>query len=91
MKAYVLEIGEDMLYVDLENPGSRTFEGEGEERKVAFDVGTAAFLAPASGAVGESVEITYYEEDGKNIALRISGDGVVLEPLYPHVGNESIR
>lgn len=79
VKAYILETGEDTIYVDLENPAERAYDGEGEERKVAFDVGTAAFIDPAHGSVGESVEITYYEEEGKKIATKVTGDGVKRE------------
>lgn len=73
VKAYILETGEDTIYVDLENPAARAYDGEGEDRKVAFDVGTAAFIDPARGSVGESVEITYYEENGKKIATKVTG------------------
>lgn len=79
VKAYILETGEDTIYVDLENPAERAYDGEGEDRKVAFDVGTAAFIDPAHGSVGESVEITYYEEEGKKIATKVTGDGVKRE------------
>ena len=79
VRAYILETGEDTIYVDLENPAERAYDGEGEDRKVAFDVGTAAFIDPAHGSVGESVEITYYEEEGKKIATKVTGDGVKRE------------
>lgn len=82
VKAYILETGEDTIYVDLKNPAKRAYDGEGENRKVAFDVGTAAFIDPAHGSVGESVEITYYEEDGKKIATKVTGDGVKRDVSY---------
>ena len=38
---YVLSVDENTMYVDLKNTGSRLYPGEGEDRKVAFDISNA--------------------------------------------------
>lgn len=41
MQSYVLSVNGTTMYVDLENPGARTYPGEGEERQTAFDISNA--------------------------------------------------
>ncbi len=36
-KGYILSIKDDIMYLDLENPGPRKYKGEGEDRAVPFD------------------------------------------------------
>ena len=38
---YVLSVDENTMYADLKNTGSRLYPGEGEDRKVAFDISNA--------------------------------------------------
>ena len=38
---YVLSVDENTMYADLKNTGSRFYPGEGEDRKVAFDISNA--------------------------------------------------
>ena len=87
---YVLEVDNDIMYVDLENPGSRTYPGEGEDRKVAFDISGAEqiqtnvseFNPERKNIIrsGINVSIEYYTENGKNIATKVSTNGDELEP-----------
>ena len=82
---YVLEVDNDIMYVDLENPGPRNYPGEGEDRKVAFDISNAQQIQTQSSSVNPAsshpvrtsviVSIEYYIENGQNIATKVSTDG----------------
>lgn len=90
-EGYILGYDETTIYVDLENTGSRTYPGEGEDRKVAFDISDAEQIQtevsefnPARETLicsGIHVEIEYYVENGVNIATKISSNGDELEPI----------
>ena len=90
---YVLSVDENTMYVDLKNTGSRLYPGEGEDRKVAFDISNAEqvqtnvsefnpardnFISP-----GIQVTIEYYIENGVNIATKLTSDGDEKEPYSP--------
>lgn len=89
-EGFVLSVENDIIYVDLENPGSRTYPGEGEDRKVAFDISGAEqiqtnvseFNPERKNIIrsGINVSIEYYTENGKNIATKVSTNGDELEP-----------
>ena len=89
-EGFVLSVENDIMYVDLENPGSRTYPGEGEDRKVAFDISGAEqvqtdvsdFNPERKNIIrsGINVSIEYYTENGKNIATKVSTNGDELEP-----------
>ena len=89
-EGFVLSVENDIMYVDLENPGSRTYSGEGEDRKVAFDISGAEqvqtnvseFNPERKNIIrsGINVSIEYYTENGVNIATKVSTNGDELEP-----------
>lgn len=89
-EGFVLSVDNNIMYVDLENPGSRTYPGEGEDRKVAFDISGAEqvqtdvsdFNSERKNIIrsGINVSIEYYTENGKNIATKVSTNGDELEP-----------
>lgn len=89
-EGFVLSVENNIMYVDLENPGSRTYPGEGEDRKVAFDISDAEqiqtdvsdFNPERKNLIrsGINVSIEYYTENGKNIATKVSTNGDELEP-----------
>lgn len=92
VQAYVLSVDGTTMYVDLENPGARTYPGEGEERQTAFDISNAEQIQteisdvyPASSHFIRScvsVEIEYYTENGVNIATKLTSNGQEIAPLY---------
>lgn len=92
VQAYVLSVDGTTMYVDLENPGARTYPGEGKERQTAFDISNAEQIQteisdvyPASNhfiCSCVSVEIEYYTENGVNIATRLTSNGQEIAPLY---------
>lgn len=92
VQAYVLSVKGTTMYVDLENPGARTYPGEGEERQTAFDISNAEQIQteisdvyPASNhfiCSCVSVEIEYYTENGVNIATKLTSNGQEIAPLY---------
>lgn len=92
VQAYVLSVDGTTMYVDLENPGARTYPGEGEERQTAFDISNAEQIQteisdvyPASNhfiCSCVSVEIEYYTENGVNIATKLTSNGQEIAPLY---------
>ncbi len=92
VQAYVLSVDGTTMYVDLENPGARTYPGEGEERQTAFDISNAEQIQteisdvyPASNHFIRScvsVEIEYYTENGVNIATKLTSNGQEIAPLY---------
>lgn len=92
-QGYVLSCDENTIYVDLKNTGSRLYPGEGENRKVAFDISNAEqvqtniseFNPPRSNFVqpGIQVNIEYYVEDGINIVVKLTSDGDEKEPYNP--------
>ena len=93
-EGYVLYSDGYTMYVDLENTGSRRYPGEGEDRKVAFDISDAEQIQtnvsefnPARANLirsGIQVTIEYYVKDGVNIATKLTSDGDEKEPY----GNE---
>ena len=92
-QGYVLSCDENTIYVDLKNTGSRLYPGEGENRKVAFDISNAEqvqtniseFNPPRSNFVqpGIQVNIEYYVEAGINIVVKLTSDGDEKEPYSP--------
>lgn len=92
VQAYVLSVNGTTMYVDLENPGAKTYPGEGEERQTAFDISNAEQIQteisdvyPASNhfiCSCVSVEIEYYTENGVNIATKLTSNGQEIAPLY---------
>lgn len=92
VQAYILSVNGTTMYVDLENPGARTYPGEGEERQTAFDISNAEQIQteisdvyPASNhfiCSCVSVEIEYYTENGVNIATKLTSNGQEIAPLY---------
>ena len=92
VQAYVLSVDGTTMYVDLENPGARTYPGEGEEHQTAFDISNAEQIQteisdvyPASNHFIRScvsVEIEYYTENGVNIATKLTSNGQEIAPLY---------
>lgn len=90
---YVLSVDENTMYVDLKNTGSRLYPGEGEDRKVAFDISNAEQVQtnisefnPATDnfiSPGIQVTIEYYVENGMNIATKVTSDGDEKEPYSP--------
>lgn len=92
VQAYVLSVDGTTMYVDLENPGARTYPGEGEERQTAFDISNAEQIQteisdvyPASNHFIRScvsVEIEYYTKNGVNIATKLTSNGQEIAPLY---------
>lgn len=89
-EGYVLSSDGYTMYVDLENTGSRRYPGEGEDRKVAFDISNAEQIQtnvsefnPARANLirsGIQVTIEYYVKDGVNIATKLTSDGDEKEP-----------
>lgn len=83
---YVLSVDGNKMYLDTDNTGARTYIGEGEDRAVLFDVSDATLDIPdfVSGHLRTaiSVDVTYYVKDGKNIATKISSDGIEIEPEF---------
>ena len=81
------------MYADLKNTGSRLYPGEGEDRKVAFDISNAEQVQtnisefnPATDNLispGIQVTIEYYVENGVNIATKLTSDGDEKEPYSP--------
>lgn len=90
---YVLSREGNIIYADLKNTGSRLYPGEGENRKVAFDISNAeqvqtniSELNPVSDNLicpGIQVTIEYYVENGVNIATKLTSDGDEKEPYSP--------
>ena len=85
---YVLSVDENTMYADLKNTGSRLYPGEGEDRKVAFDISNAEQVQtnisefnPATDNLISPVTIEYYVE--KNIATKLTSDGDEKEPYSP--------
>lgn len=78
---YVLEVDDNLMYLDLENTEGRTYPGEGEDRAVVFDIGSAQIDAPRGVRTGITADVTYYIEDGKNIAMEVKSDGDEKEPI----------
>ena len=74
VQAYVLSVDGTTMYVDLENPGARTYPGEGEERQTAFDISNAEQIQTEISDV--------YPENGVNIATRLTSNGQEIAPLY---------
>lgn len=84
-EAYVFSVEGDTMYVDLENPGPRNYPGEGEDRKVAFDISGAEVMQTDISEVNPRrdnpvrtaviVTIDYHTVDGKYIADKITTDG----------------
>lgn len=83
---YVLSVDGNKMYLDIDNPGARTYIGEGEDRAVLFDVSDATLDIPdfVSDHLRTAiiVDVTYYVKDGKNIATKISSDGIEIEPEF---------
>lgn len=87
---YVLSVDGNTMYADLKNTGSRLYPGEGEDRKVAFDISNAEQVQtnvsefnPARDNLirsGIQVTIEYYVENGINIATKLTSDGDEKEP-----------
>lgn len=75
------------MYLDLENSEGRTYPGEGEDRAIAYDIGSAQIDAPRGVRRGITADVTYYIEDGKNIATEVKSDGDEKEPILS--GSES--
>lgn len=97
VQGYVLSVNDDIMYVDLENPGARNYPGEGEDRKVAFDISAAEQIQTASSDMnplrehpvrgGVSVSIVYYIENNQNIAVSLSTNGEELPIIqYSSIG-----
>lgn len=90
---YILSCNENTIYVDLQNTGGRLYPGEGENRKVAFDISNAeqvqtniSELNPARNNLvrsGIQVTIEYYVQDEINIATKLTSDGNEMEPYSP--------
>ena len=92
VEGYIIRREETILYLDLENTGSRIYPGEGKDRAVAFDISHAEislmdqrpFPANSDPLVqGSTVLVTYYVENGQNIATVVLGDGDEKEPIVP--------
>ncbi len=85
-QAYVFSAEGDTMYVDMENPNCRSYPGEGEERKVAFDISNAEVIQSDFSDVnpetshpvrtGVIVSIDYHIENDKFIADKITTDGM---------------
>lgn len=90
---YVLSRDEHTIYVDLQNTDGRLYPGEGEDRKVAFDIsdarqvltGQAESNFAGSDFVRSGIQATieYYVDNGKKIATTITSDGDEREPYSP--------
>ncbi len=90
---YVLSCDGNTIYVDLQNTGGRLYPGEGENRKVAFDISNAEQVQtnisefnPARNNLirpGIQVNIEYYIKNGTNIATKLTSDGDEMEPYSP--------
>lgn len=90
---YVLSCDGNIIYADLKNTGSRLYPGEGENRKVAFDISNAEQIQtnisefnPVNDNLicpGIQVTIEYYVENGMNIATKLTSDGDGKEPYSP--------
>ncbi len=84
-EAYVFSVEGDTMYVDLENPGPRNYPGEGEDRKVAFDISGAEVIQMDISDVNPErdnpvrtaviVTIDYHTVNGEYIADKITTDG----------------
>ena len=78
---YVLSVDENTMYADLKNTGSRLYPGEGEDRKVAFDISNAEQVQtnisefnPATDNLispGIQVAIAYYTKQDINYAIYV--------------------
>lgn len=99
-EGYVMAVDGDIMYVDLENTGGRNYPGEGEDRKVAFNIAdakqiqtdTSVFSPSRDNLVrtGINVKIKYYIKNGVNIATELTSDGDELEPVtYVSIGHPS--
>ena len=53
---YVLSVDENTMYADLKNTGSRLYPGEGEDRKVAFDISNGVNIATKLTSDGDEKE-----------------------------------
>lgn len=90
---YILSCDENTIYVDLKNTGSRLYPGEGEDRKVAFDISKAEqvqtniseFNPVKNNLITPGIQVTieYYVENGMNIATKLTSDGDEKEPYSP--------
>lgn len=95
-EGYVMSVDGNTMYVDLENTGGRTYPGEGEDRKVAFDISDAEQIQtnisevyPARNHLirsGIHVDIEYYVQNGVNIATKLTSDSVELG-LVVHISD----
>lgn len=96
-EGYVMSVDGNTMYVDLENTGGRTYPGEGEDRKVAFDISNAeqiqtdiSEIYPARSNLirsGIHVDIEYYVQNGINIATKLTSNSQELGPItYLSVG-----
>lgn len=84
-EAYVFYVEGNTMYVDLENPGPRNYPGEGEDRKVAFDISGAEVVQTGISDVNPErdnpvrtaviVSIDYHMVNGEYIADKITTDG----------------
>ena len=84
-EAYVFNVEGNTMYVDLENPGPRNYPGEGEDRKVAFDISGAEVVQTGISDVNPErdnpvrtaviVSIDYHMVNGEYIADKITTDG----------------
>lgn len=94
---YVLDQIGNIVYVDLENAGGRTYPEEGDDRSVAFDI-TNATITQEPDAIdgtlnsnpirnGVTVDILYYVEGNANIVTTIHSDNDEKEPInYVSIG-----
>lgn len=90
---YVLSCDGNTIYADLKNTGSRLYPGEGENRKVAFDITNAEqvqtniseFNSVRDNLICPGIQVTieYYVENGVNIATKLTSDGDEKEPYSP--------
>ena len=96
-EGFVMSVDGNTMYVDLENTGGRTYPGEGEDRKVAFDISNAEQIQtdvsevyPARSNLirsGVHVDIEYYVQNGINIATKLTSNSQELGPItYLSVG-----
>ena len=84
-EAYVFNVEGNTMYVDLENPGPRNYPGEGEDRKVAFDISGAEVVQTGISDVNPErdnpvrtaviVSIDYHMVNSEYIADKITTDG----------------
>lgn len=90
ISGYVFSADENIMYLDTENPGPRKYPHEGEDRQVAFDISNAVIDIENDPVINIptlrtslSVDVDYFEKDGKNIATYVSGYGAEVAPLDP--------